>query len=68
MKPLPPADDLRFLGGYPASTLDQVRALIAQGQLGDYLARRYPERHAVRNDGALYEHAMALKQIGRAHV
>ena len=62
MKPLPPADDLRFLGGYPMSTLDQVRALIAQGQLGGYLARRYPQRHDVRNDGALYEHAMALKQ------
>ncbi|MEP6504505.1 MAG: M48 family metallopeptidase [Betaproteobacteria bacterium] len=56
------SSDLPFLGGYPASTLDQVRALIADGQLGDYLARRYPERHAVRNDGALYEHAMALKQ------
>ena len=55
-------DDLRFLGGYPTATLDQVRDLIAQGKLGDYLARRYPERHAVRNDGALYEHAMALKQ------
>jgi predicted metal-dependent hydrolase len=54
--------DLRFLGGYPAETLDRVRALIAQGRLGDHLARRYPERHAVRNDGALYEHAMALKQ------
>jgi len=62
MKPPPPADELRFLGGYPASTLDQVRALIAQGQLGDYLARRYPERHDIRNDGALYAHAMALKQ------
>jgi predicted metal-dependent hydrolase len=59
--PLQP-DDLRFLGGYPAAALDQVRDLIAQGRLGDYLARRYPERHAVRNDGALYEHAMALKQ------
>ena len=54
--------DLPFLGGYPASTLDQVRALIADGQLGPYLARRYPQRHMVRNDGALYEHAMALKQ------
>jgi hypothetical protein len=53
---------LPFLGGYPESTLAQVRELIAQGDLGDYLARRYPERHAVRNDGALYEHAMALKQ------
>lgn len=61
MSPATP-DDLRFLGGYPTSTLDQVRDLIAQGKLGDYLARRYPERHAVRNDGALYDHAMALKQ------
>jgi len=54
--------DLPFLGGYPSSTLAQVRDLVARGQLGDYLARRYPERHGVRNDGALYEHAMALKQ------
>ncbi len=54
--------DLPFLGGYPESALAQVRHLIAQGTLGHYLARAYPERHAVRNDGALYEHAMALKQ------
>jgi predicted metal-dependent hydrolase len=54
--------DLPFLGGYPDSTLAQVRHLIAQGTLGHYLARHYPQRHAVRNDGALYEHAMALKQ------
>ena len=57
-----PHDPLRFLGGYPPSTLAQVGELIAQGKLGDYLARRYPGRHEVRNDAALYEHAMALKQ------
>jgi predicted metal-dependent hydrolase len=56
------ATDLPFLGGYPESTLDQVRALIAQGRLAEHLERRYPERHAVRSDPALYEHAMALKQ------
>ena len=60
--PVMQRSDLPFLGGYPAATLDQVRALIARGELGAYLARRYPERHDVRNDGALYEHAMALKQ------
>ena len=54
--------DLPFLASYPASTLEQVRALIARGELGAYLARRHPQRHDVRNDGALYEHAMALKQ------
>ena len=55
-------NDLAFLGGYPESTLAQVRELIAAGRLGEHLARRYPERHVVRNDAALYEHAMALKQ------
>ena len=57
-----PRSDLPFLGGYPASTLAQVRDLIARGELGAYLARRYPGRHELRSDGALYEHAMALKQ------
>ena len=55
-------NSLPFLGGYPPSTIAQVRDLIDRGELGAYLALRYPERHEVRNDGALYEHAMALKQ------
>jgi predicted metal-dependent hydrolase len=55
------ANDLPFLGGYPESTLAQVRALIAQGRLAEHLKRRYPDAHAVRNDAALYEHVMALK-------
>jgi len=54
--------DLPFLAGYPEATRDQVRALIAQDRLADYLGRRYPERHTVRSDPALYEHVMALKQ------
>ncbi len=53
--------DLPFLGGYPASTLDQVRALIASGGLAAHLQRRYPHVHSVRNDAALYAHVMALK-------
>ena len=56
-----PLLDLPFLAGYPAHLLEQVRALIAEGRLAEHLARRYPQGHAVRNDAALYEHAMALK-------
>lgn len=52
---------LPFLGGYPAALQDEVRQLLASGRLGDHLARRYPEAHAIRTDGALYEHASALK-------
>jgi len=36
--------------------------LIAQNRLGDYLRQRYPERHAVQSDKALYAYVQALKQ------
>ena len=50
-----------FLAGYPADLLDQVRARLADGSLGADLARRYPDAHTIRTDGALYDHAAALK-------
>jgi UTP pyrophosphatase len=52
---------LPFLLGYPEPLLDRVREQLASGQLGVYLAQRYPEAHDIRNDNALYEHASALK-------
>ena len=39
-----------------------MRQLIAQNRLGDYLRQRYPERHAVQSDKALYAYVQALKQ------
>ncbi|MCY1302148.1 UTP pyrophosphatase [compost metagenome] len=53
---------LRYLQAYPQSLQDQVRQLIADNRLGDYLQRRYPERHEVQSDKALYAYAMGLKQ------
>jgi len=56
------ADPCRaFLAGYPAELLDQVRMRLADGSLGAQLAQRYPTAHAIRTDGALYDHAAALK-------
>ena len=52
---------LRFLTGYPQPLIDQVRQQLAEGRLGEYLARRYPDAHPVRTDGALYDHVSALK-------
>lgn len=52
---------LRFLGGYPEPLLEQVRALIAQQRLGELLARRYPERHDVRSERALWDYVQELK-------
>lgn len=53
---------LRYLQAYPRQLQDQVRQLIAEDRLGDYLQRRYPGRHEVQSDKALYAYAMQLKQ------
>lgn len=53
---------LKYLQAYPPSLQDQVRQLIAQNKLGTYLEQRYPARHAVQSDKALYVYALALKQ------
>jgi predicted metal-dependent hydrolase len=52
---------LPYLAGYPDDVQAQVRALLAQGRLGERLQRRYREPHGVRTDGALYDYTMALK-------
>jgi predicted metal-dependent hydrolase len=52
---------LRYLTGYPPPLLQQVQQLIDEGKLADTLARRYPDRHDVKSDSALYEYVMDLK-------
>ena len=53
---------LRYLQGYPPHLQQQVGVLLQQQRLGDYLAQRYPERHAVQSDKALYAQCLQLKQ------
>ena len=53
---------LKYLQAYPEDLQDQVRQLISQDRLTDYLQQRYPDRHEVQNDKALYAYALALKQ------
>jgi len=53
---------LKYLAAYPPALQEKVRTLIAQERLEEYLRQRYPERHAVQSDKALYAYTMALKQ------
>jgi hypothetical protein len=55
------ATPLPYLEGYAPEVQARVRALLAQDQLGPYLASRYAEAHAVRNDKALFQAALELK-------
>lgn len=52
----------RYLGAYPQETQEQVVHLIAANRLAEHLARKYPTRHAIRTDAALYDYTLELKQ------
>jgi len=52
---------LKYLLGYPDHLQARVRELIEQNRLGPMLADKYAERHAVRNDGQLYDYVQELK-------
>ncbi|MBU1425608.1 MAG: DUF45 domain-containing protein [Gammaproteobacteria bacterium] len=52
---------LPYLGGYPAPLIEQVRQLIGQDRLPDYLWQKYPQTHAVRTDKALYDYVLEMK-------
>lgn len=52
---------LTYLQGYPESLLAQVRTLIDQNRLGEVLEKRYPDKHLITTDKALYDYAQGLK-------
>ena len=53
---------LKYLSGYDQQVQARVRELIAQDRLGEVLRDKYNHAHAVRNDTALYQYTVALKQ------
>jgi UTP pyrophosphatase len=52
---------LRYLGDCSPALEAQVRDLMAQDRLGEYLQTRYGETHSVRDDKALFQAAVDLK-------
>ena len=52
----------KYLQGYPPHLQQQVMQMVSEDRLGDYLDRRYPNRHQVQSDKALYGYTVELKQ------
>jgi len=61
------AFDLRFLHGYPPALLARVRDLLEGDRLGEHLARRYPGRHEIQSDKALYTYVNDWRQQWLRH-
>jgi len=52
---------LKYLNAYPVEVQARVREVIAQGRLGEMLGAKYPQKHDVRTDRALYDYVFDLK-------
>ena len=53
---------MKYLAGYPAPLLEQVRQLLAEDKLGALLGKRYPDGvHDIQTDRALYGYVTELK-------
>lgn len=52
---------LKYLNHYPEHLQAQVRQLLAEGRLMAVLAKKYPGKHDIRTDKALYEYVLELK-------
>jgi predicted metal-dependent hydrolase len=52
---------VKYLTHYSEGVQSQVRDLIANNKLGELLLKKYSDTHAIRNDKALFDYVMALK-------
>jgi predicted metal-dependent hydrolase len=56
------AFQLKYLAGYPSTTLQDVQTLLDSRGVGDWLRQKYPAAHTVRTDRALYDYVQGIKQ------
>jgi UTP pyrophosphatase len=52
---------LKYLAHYSEGIQSQVRELIVADKLGELLLKKYSASHTIRNDKALFDYVMALK-------
>lgn len=52
---------MKYIQHYPQEIQDQIQALIDKDKLGDYLRKKYPKKHDIKTDKALYTYVMDLK-------
>ena len=57
-----PVTYLPYLQGYAQDTLTQVALMLQEQKVGDWLTRKYPQGHGLRNDGALFDYVQDLRQ------
>ncbi|MCG3728487.1 M48 metallopeptidase family protein [Vibrio cincinnatiensis] len=52
---------LKYIQGYPEPIIEQVEQLIEKEQLVPWFEQRYPQRHDIQSEKALFAYTMAIK-------
>ena len=52
---------LKYLTGYPPELQRQIQEMIAEGRLASFLHAKHPDLHPIRNDAALRDYTLDLK-------
>ncbi len=52
---------LRYIQGYPSPIVESVQRLVETDKLVSWFEQRYPERHSIQSEKALFEYAMTIK-------
>jgi len=52
---------LRYIQGYPAHIIESVQRLVESDKLMLWFEQRYPNRHSIQSEKALFEYTMAIK-------
>lgn len=56
------SEHLKYIQGYPVPLVEKVNALLTSGQLGEYLAKHYPQSNTILTDKGLYDLVNQFKQ------
>ncbi len=52
---------MKYISHYPKYLQDQIQILIEKEKLGEYLKNKYPTKHKIKTDKALYSYVMNFK-------
>ncbi|MFC5077917.1 WLM domain protein [Vibrio thalassae] len=53
---------LKYIAGYPQHLIEQVSSLIESGRFVTWFEKRYPDRHQIQSEKALFDYTMDIKQ------
>lgn len=54
--------ELHYINHYPKPLIQQVETLLAANKLGDFLIKKYPQKHSISSEKALYNYVLAYKK------